>query len=56
MKQCETCIHRDFKEFLAMCDANAAAYHWHEFLKSLPIIGKYVKEYKCAAYKEADAP
>lgn len=55
MKQCETCIHRDFQEFLAMCDANKACWHWREFLKTLPLIGRHIEEYKCKAYEEADA-
>lgn len=55
MKQCETCVHRDIKPFLAKCDANEAGYHWREFLKTLPLIRKSIEEYKCKAYEEDDA-
>jgi len=56
MKQCDTCVHREYSELLTRCDANKASYHWREFLKTLPVIGRYVEEYKCKAYEEADAP
>ena len=55
MKQCETCVFRDVGVLLTMCDANKARYHWQEFLKTLPFIGKYIDEYKCKAYEEGDA-
>jgi hypothetical protein len=37
-----------------MCDANKAGYHWREFLKTLPLIGRHIEEYKCKAYQEGD--
>ena len=55
MNQCETCIYRDIKPFLTMCDANALRYHWLAFLRSFPFIGRHIAEYKCKAYKDADA-
>lgn len=55
MNQCETCKYRDIKPFLTRCDANELGYHWREFWRSFPFIGRFIAEYKCKAYEEAGA-
>lgn len=60
MKQCETCEFKVFKEELTGCAFAEEKHALTEFAKTLPVIGKYVKDYTCpnylAEYRPDDGP
>ncbi len=51
MKKCNTCMNREYKDDLVCCAANELHFAWTEFLRSLPLFGKYIEKYKCKAYE-----
>lgn len=51
MKQCETCLYREYKDYLICCNANHLHFAFREMLKSLPLIGKDIHDYECKAYE-----
>lgn len=51
MKQCRTCLDREYKEDLTCCQCNHIAFAFRELLKSLPMIGKYIPDYECKGYE-----
>lgn len=51
MKQCETCLYREYKDDLICCNVNHLHFAFREMLKSLPLIGKDIHDYECKAYE-----
>lgn len=51
MKQCRTCLDREYKDDLMCCQCNHISFAFRELLKSIPIIGKYVPDYECKGYE-----
>lgn len=51
MKQCETCLLRDFKDELLCCQANHLRFACRELLQTIPLIGKHIEDHKCTYYE-----
>ena len=55
MKQCDTCVDRAYKDKLMCCQANHLSFAFRELLRSTPLIGKHISEYKCKGYERDNA-
>lgn len=51
MKQCETCINKDYKEKLMCCCVNELGYAMTELFRHMPVIGKHISEHECTWYE-----
>lgn len=52
MKQCETCLHREYKDKLIGCSVTTLFHAIRELLKQLPLFGKDFQDYECSLYCE----
>lgn len=50
MKQCETCLHREYKDKLLGCSVTSLFHAIRELLKQLPLFGKDFQDYECSNY------
>ena len=51
MRDCETCLMREYKDDLICCQANKLHYEFVELLKQIPFFGKHIKKYHCQSYE-----
>lgn len=51
MRDCETCLMREYKDDLICCAANKLHYEFVELLRQALILGKHIKEYHCQSYE-----
>lgn len=51
MKQCRTCLDREYKDDLVCCQCNHLSFAFRELLKGFPLIGKYISDYECKGYE-----
>ena len=56
MKECETCINREYKDDLICCQANHLDLAIQELKKAIPFFGRFVPDYECQAYEEIKTP
>lgn len=54
MLKCESCMYKEFKDNLLCCEVNKLGEAVAELKKSLPVIGKYVKDHVCVWYQKVD--
>lgn len=52
MKQCRTCMNREFKDKLCCCAVAELFHAFRELCKVLPFFGKYISTYECESYME----
>ena len=52
MKQCETCLYREYKEKLFGCSVAELFNAIRKLLKQLPLFGKDFQDYECNFYCE----
>ena len=52
MKQCETCIDKNFKEQTLACQVHHLRSAWRTVWQSLPLLGKFIPDYECEDYEE----
>lgn len=50
MKQCRTCMNREFKDKLTCCAVADLFHAFREILKCIPFFGKDFKTYECGSY------
>lgn len=50
MKQCKTCMNREYKDKLTCCACAELFHAFHELFKQFPLFGKYVKTFECGSY------
>ncbi len=50
MKQCKTCMNREFKDKLTCCAVADLFHAFRELMKQLPLFGKHVQTYECVSY------
>jgi len=50
MKQCESCLFRDYKDKLVGCAVHTLHFEWTKILKCIPFFGVEVKDYECPQY------
>ena len=51
MRDCETCLMREYNDDLICCAVNKLHYEFVNLLKQIPIFGESIKEYHCQAYE-----
>lgn len=56
MLKCENCTYKNFKNDLTCCLVNQLGEAITQLKKSIPVIGKYVKDYECGWYQKEEAP
>lgn len=56
MKQCETCINREYKDKLLCCSLGRLGFAVREAFKSIPIVGEDIPDFECHAYMDQDQP
>lgn len=44
--ECKDCLHREYSDKLYCCAASKLGLAWYRVLKELPIINKFVVDYK----------
>ena len=54
MKQCKTCMNREYKDKLTCCAVAELFHAFWELLKFLPFFGKDFKTYECGSYMADD--
>ena len=54
MKQCESCINKEYKDDLLCCRLNELSNAWTELHRQIPVFGKHIEEHECASYIESD--
>ena len=52
MKQCKTCINREYKDSLICCSVAELNHAFNELFRDLPLFGKFVKRHECGSYME----
>lgn len=50
MKQCKTCLNREYKNELCCCAVAELFHAFRELLKNIPLFGKDVQTYECGNY------
>ena len=51
MKQCETCVYKEYKEALICCCMSELGHALTELNRQLPVIGEHIKEHECKWYE-----